>query len=864
MGKQYKQFVICNRIMANTSHIDNLVIGWRINIKRIPEYKLIDNNVFYEKMNRDLVMGLLERNDYTEITKNMFRNNILQDIENNCFKTTYYQTHGLGRYYSNTITNYPRKFKHTIFKDQGYIDLDMVKGHPSIVLWLARKNKISLPCIEKYVNNPKCIFDDMTSYYGDNLQEHQKKWVFNMLIYGGSPETWISDITSPPQKDIDKGWTATELKRKDIMPFISNFKGECDILKKVVFRMNPELVKRVTTPELPTWKKQNRVISYFLQIIENHSLYFLYKYLCETSFIKDNIVCLEKDGLCFPPAKQIEDTESFVKDVNEYLVKTTGIDVRYKIKEYENENIDQRLIDRIRSEREYEEQIENIASIDHEPEENLEPENELYITIDDLNKGETKLLELILPILKRQSVYSQKRFYVIDKKTNIWIRVDNIQYLISQILKKMIDYSIYSNSLKLKNVTSDDIRKDLRETIASYNKFYSTTSRSGLLSCIEKHCKVVLHDKTFYDLLDSKINIIAFKNGVYDLTNKTLRPIKRNDYISKTLDYDYNHSNHEDKLFVKQQLLKICNGNQEHLEYYLSVLGHSITGMATEEKSLYFFMGELGNNGKTTILDILTTIMPIYVSKCSRELVSLKSNDKHKYIAGLHGKRIVWIDELRENHKLDTAYLKEIADGRSLNYKVMYGETAELNVRFKLFMITNHTPKYSNDGGMDKRTKLLKFNSHFGDYENDDFENLKFIGDNQLTYKMTDKYKFALMDTIFEAAYQYNKTKSIKPYPLDFQEEKELMSEANDDSSTFFNENCEIGSTFKCSKQELESACESLTFLQLKDNLTRLGYKYNRNLSFGIINNKRVRGGWCGFRLTTTFPKNITNGGLII
>ena len=48
--------------------------------------------------------------------------------------------------------------------------------------------------------------------------------------------------------------------------------------------------------------------------------------------------------------------------------------------------------------------------------------------------------------------------------------------------------------------------------------------------------------------------------------------------------YHFSHSN----AHITEVLFKICNANKTHLEYYLNVLGQSLTGDAEMEKALYF------------------------------------------------------------------------------------------------------------------------------------------------------------------------------------------------------------------------------------------------------------------------------------
>ena len=72
----------------------------------------------------------------------------------------------MRRFNGESIINFPKRIKHTLFKYNKYIDVDQVKGHATICLELARKNNKKLEAFEEYVKNPQKIFNDMTVYYG--------------------------------------------------------------------------------------------------------------------------------------------------------------------------------------------------------------------------------------------------------------------------------------------------------------------------------------------------------------------------------------------------------------------------------------------------------------------------------------------------------------------------------------------------------------------------------------------------------------------------------------------------------------------------------------------------------------------------
>ena len=206
------------------------------------------------------------------------------------------------------------------------------------------------------------------------------------------------------------------------------------------------------------------------------------------------------------------------------------------------------------------------------------------IPVADLKKGENSVLKHILPELRKKVKYTQKRFYILND-FNLWIRSDNCTYLLVTTIHKYIDNSIAKIALDLdRDDLHEEERKRLREERDSYTSQYKSTNKSSFTSQIEKQLKTVLHDTSFYEKLDSQDGIIAFKNGVYDLEMGQLRDIFSTDYLSETLDYNYIKSTEEDRELVKQDILKICNNNPQHLEYYLSIIGQSFTGLAHKEK----------------------------------------------------------------------------------------------------------------------------------------------------------------------------------------------------------------------------------------------------------------------------------------
>ena len=470
------------------------------------------------------------------------------------------------------------------------------------------------------------------------------------------------------------------------------------------------------------------------------------------------------------------------------------------------------------------------------------------IPIGDLKKGENSVMKYILPELRTKLKYTQKRFYVLNEY-NLWVKSENCSYLLITTIHKYIDNSITKLQLELeKDDISEDEKKKLREERNEYIQQYKTTNKSSFISHIEKQLKTVLHDKTFYEKLDSTDGIIAFKNGVYDLQMGELRDIFAGDYLSETLDFNYTPSREEDREQIKQDLIKICNNNPQHLEYYLSMIGQSFTGLAHKEKALYFMIGEGGNNGKTTFFEALCDIMPLYAHKSDTQLIEKHSRDQHKFIANMKGKRFVYIDEMSQTRKLCEKMLKMLGEGSSIQYKVMYGESSRLLTKFKLFMITNHEPVFNTDGGLQNRTRVLKFDSTFNKkYKEDDYDNLQFMVDNDINERWRYQHRDAIIDLIFEyAKAYYDDGYKLKPYPDDFEEQSKELLDSNDTFKQWFDDNFELDDKGKVSKQRIMSLTENGK--NPKSDMKRLGFKYDSQLYIGMDGDKKIKGGYEGFR----------------
>ena len=309
--------------------------NWTIDISKIPIY-----TAFKAKVRLELNYSLLHTiatmdSDPIVFTKERLTamQPILENINKctNILETTHSQRFDLGRFYPNDNISpivLSRHIKHTLFSNLDWIDIDMVKGHVTILYELSKYNNVILPSFKRYIDDFQHIVDTIIKYYST---EHQQglsldnvKNLFVRMIYGGGFSGWIESI----QED------GIVFKTTDMHPFIDSFKKECDNLINWVYLNNSSITEKIKGSETCEYKLKNKTMAYFCQIIENEIIHIVYKVLYKNKIIKPKSFALEYDGICFKRPEATIDLDEALEEVNATILSKTGLNVIMKWKPY--------------------------------------------------------------------------------------------------------------------------------------------------------------------------------------------------------------------------------------------------------------------------------------------------------------------------------------------------------------------------------------------------------------------------------------------------------------------------------------------------------------------------------------------------
>jgi hypothetical protein len=282
--------------------------NWTIDLNKVPKYA---------QLRRDLVVAidkrlgelLVEDERIPKESRAEFEKTLAL-VKNNTLQVHLEPRRGLGRRYPQidrkekdkkyygSLIGFPKKIKNTNFKLLNWVDIDQKKGHPTILLSIAEKNKMKLPAYETYLNGFDDIWQEISAHHSEDplnpLTKGDIKHLFNRTIYGGGINNWFLDVENGVKTRLNGVVEYTNgkvLKNKDhLHPFYQQFLQETQMVISLIFTSNPEMVARLCS-DLPDdedglFKKRSRVMSYFCGVIENHITWMAFDLLVQHGVIK--------------------------------------------------------------------------------------------------------------------------------------------------------------------------------------------------------------------------------------------------------------------------------------------------------------------------------------------------------------------------------------------------------------------------------------------------------------------------------------------------------------------------------------------------------------------------------------------------
>ena len=206
----------------------------------------------------------------------------------------------------------------------------------------------------------------------------------------------------------------------------------------------------------------------------------------------------------------------------------------------------------------------------------------------------------------------------------------------------------------------------------------------------------------------SPANLIAFKNGIYDIVKDEMLEFDPKYIITNKIDFDYNPKAKSE--LVKNTMRKISCNNDEIIMLLYEVAGYCLFRKSELGKS--FILSGKGANGKSTYLDMIRTMLGAE-NVASLDLSELCSEFKNSTIVG----KLANIgDDISGDFIPDVSVFKKLCTGEALTFNEKFKSPYQAASFAKLLFSANSVPrmgKTKDSYAIKRRVVIVPFKARF-------------------------------------------------------------------------------------------------------------------------------------------------------
>ena len=337
------------------------------------------------------------------------------------------------------------------------------------------------------------------------------------------------------------------------------------------------------------------------------------------------------------------------------------------------------------------------------------------------------------------------QWYEFEK--NRWCECDQGNSLRALISKDMHD--IYTKKHReIMDLTSGldptsdqytSARKRSRRIVDICTKLKTTSFKNNIMREVREQ----FYDKDFIDKIDTRPELLCFKNGVIDFTHKTFRRGQPDDNLSKTTKIDYiplDAEKHRTHIGEINDFMAQLFPEEELRTYMWEHLASTLIG-TNREQTFNIYIGG-GSNGKSKLIELMSAVLGEYKAVLPITAVTQKRamiGGASPELAVLKGVRYAVMQEPTKGDRINEGILKEITGGDDMTARALFKNTISFVPQFKLVVCTNVLFDIkSNDDGTWRRIRLCPYKSKFcEDPKTDDPEEpYQFLIDKNLDVKI--------------------------------------------------------------------------------------------------------------------------------
>jgi P4 family phage/plasmid primase-like protien len=269
--------------------------------------------------------------------------------------------------------------------------------------------------------------------------------------------------------------------------------------------------------------------------------------------------------------------------------------------------------------------------------------------------------------------------------------------------------------------TDDNGVEIINPTWSFFNTAELRLARRTGKEAVHREMRDLVVDEKFEEKLDSCYpHLIGFNNGVYDLLTGSFRPGRPEDHISMSTGVPfvpYNPDTLEARWLHNDFLAKVLTDPKVRA-YVLQHLASALDGQVRPQ--LWVVWTGTGANGKSKVLCLLDLALGDYFTTFEPSAFTKHHEEDEKpspILMDARNRRIAVMTEPDANAKVKSGKMKKWTGGDLMRARNLYrADPVKFRFMPTLVMACNDVPHTdNNDGGVERRMRLVEFGSKFVD-----------------------------------------------------------------------------------------------------------------------------------------------------
>ncbi len=317
-----------------------------------------------------------------------------------------------------------------------------------------------------------------------------------------------------------------------------------------------------------------------------------------------------------------------------------------------------------------------------------------------------------LDVILRDKAFLKESFYLKSKLQYEKLAI----YLIREhhVVKMNDTLHVYKEGYYTSD--SDEIERNMLQYIINSTR----SPRSEVLRYLELRSQEVEMESP---------KLIALKNGILDIENKTLGDFNPEFKIKNKIPVNYNPAAYSE--IMDKTLNKICCNDKQLRLLIEEMIGYIL--FRRNELGKCFILTGHGANGKSTLLDVIKRL----IGKENLSSVALNElNDRFRTFQ-LEGKLANIGDDISNGYIDDNSTFKKLVTGETVNVERKGKDPFDFNNYSKLIFSCNEIPRINDlSDGLKRRIIFIPFNAKFSkrDPDYDPFIIDKLMSNESLEY----------------------------------------------------------------------------------------------------------------------------------